>query len=73
MLECRLSLREALLLQLFGSYEAGIPGHPAIGITQEIAVPLNDRGDCMEIGETLYVTTGEEFRKLAYEIQCDLR
>ena len=61
--ECRLSLREALLLQLFGSYEAGIPGNPAIGITQEIAALRNDRGDCMEIGETLYVTTGEEFRR----------
>ena len=48
--ECRLSLREALLLQVFRHYEGN-------------ATPRNDRGYYMEIGETLYVTTGDDFRK----------
>ena len=62
-LECRLSLREALLLQVFGSYEDSIPGNLTVAIKHGIAAPRYERGNCMEIGETLYVTTGEEFRR----------
>jgi hypothetical protein len=62
-LERRLSLREALLLQVLDSCEDSIPGNSVIGIKPEIAAPRNERGDCMEIGETLYVTTGEDFRR----------
>ena len=53
MFECRLSLREALLLHKQ-------PGGRVVRST----VLLDPQGErVMEIGETLYVTTGEEFRR----------
>ena len=62
-LECRLSLREALLLHVFRSCEGSIQGNLILAVKHEIATHRNDRGYYMEIGETLYVTTGEDFRK----------
>jgi hypothetical protein len=61
--ECRLSLREALLLWycVIATWQARI--FQLEEIASVASLPRNDRGYCMEIGETLYVTSRDDFRQ----------